>query len=162
MADYWTISALNTKDGIGKPDFSTTYTMPVGQNGCKSATHCYDEAGAAASAAAFTSEVVTYNIDSNGVVELNHSHTARTNNGVNAALMYWYAPLKCSGANDVYVGSVRSYQNSVHFSGFICMSLENSFSFSYVTTTDNAVSVNSSGFNSGDDNFYGIIRYRAF
>jgi hypothetical protein len=98
MADYWTISTLNTKDGIGRPDFSTTYTFPLGQNGNQSGKLMSTTDGA--TSLAFDTNLGFYRQFANGDVLYAVSLAGCNNNGSDSASLRFYSPL--AARSDLY------------------------------------------------------------
>ena len=99
MADYWTISTLNTKDGIGRPDFSTTYAMADQQNGANTTANNYIKAANTPPVWATPANTVfNYSINSEGSIDIVYNTSAAGNctNGSHAETILLCLPYKLS------------------------------------------------------------------
>lgn len=98
-ANDWTVQALDDKDGIGRFNFGTFWTMPTGVNGSASGKYFQATTG---TPPAWSGTAVLYTVSKNGMVYVVHEHNTSSVAGAGAGVLGATIPVSNSIGNDAF------------------------------------------------------------
>jgi len=98
-ANDWTVQALDDKDGIGRFNFGTFWTMPTGVNGSASGKYFQATTG---TPPAWSGTAVLYTVSRNGMVYVIHEHNTLSVAGAGAGVLGATIPVSNSIGNDAF------------------------------------------------------------